>query len=63
MSKEGATTSLVLHSTVALDKASYHHHLNYSGWNILQNLPFFETMLEDNYKFRKGVANFKDEIQ
>lgn len=25
--KEGATTSLVLHSTLALDKASYHHHV------------------------------------
>lgn len=59
MSKEGATTSRVLHSTVALDKASCHHHLNYSDWNFLQNL-HFETMLEENYKLRKGIANFKD---
>lgn len=58
MSKEGATPSLVLHSTMALDKASYHHHLNYSNWNFLQNLHFCETMLEDN-KFGKGIANFK----
>lgn len=59
MSKQGATTPLVLHSTVALDEASYHHHLNYWDWNILQNM-HFEAMLEDNYKFRKGIDNFKD---
>lgn len=59
MSKEGATTSL-LQTTAALDKASYHHYLHYSNWNFLQHSRFCEAMLEDNYKFRKGIANFKD---
>lgn len=60
MSKEGATTSLLLQTTVAPDKASYHHHLHYSNWNFLQHSHFCEAMLEDTYKFGKGIANFKD---
>lgn len=59
MSKEGATTSLVLHSTVALDKASYHCHLNYSDWNVLQNLLFFEAMLETTTNSERLLPTLK----
>lgn len=59
MSKEGETTWVLLQANMALDKL-----VTLITWiNTKRNFPqdshFCETMLEDNYKFRKGIANFK----